>query len=430
MSDTDNDSATLAGTLRIADDSDSDSDVDSHAYSAHPTRDFDAESLSSWGTAVPSTPASLSASSSCASSEKGYNVDRDDDEPDREREREYDGRDGRDGRDVRSWQERTVTFASGAGRLPGSDAAAGTNSSLWTPWKGWKTRSAAKESVRSSIRDFVLSDEPLSRSSALQETHTLLSSLHDTCTQLQLSTSLAGILQDRYIQGHSPLYWCIVKKRPVTASVKTSSSLNSSLASISILKSAKSESSSSGSKKSDAKPDLSSGSGAKIAKSYSTPKLPSLITLPSAKAKAASATVDLFPIFLAHALPITSKTLIAELRAACREAGDNASFQRLRLDVPRFSHAHAYRRRSGSATRADFEGDRDDASVYEQAYARPNLNLNVDVREDEREPREDEIKVVLRDHLEREAFAVEMRFPDFSERLRTRRIVGAEFVVR
>ena len=170
MSDTDNDSATLAGTLRIADDSDSESDVDSHAYSAHPTRDFDdAESLSSWGTAVPSTPASLSASSSCASSEKGYRHGNDDDDredDERDRERGYDGRDGREVREVRSWQERTVTFASGTGtaRPPGSEAGAGTNSSLWTPWKGWKTRSAAKESVRSSIRDFVLSDEPLSRS--------------------------------------------------------------------------------------------------------------------------------------------------------------------------------------------------------------------------------------------------------------------------
>ena len=161
----------------------------------------------------------------------------------------------------------------------------------------------------------------------LQEAADIIAMCKATCSEL--SISLPSILQDRYINKHSPLYWAIARKE------KTSKAAQ--------------------------------GPGVK--------------------------SVNIFATLLPLALPITSELVISELREVCRVVSENKAFQRLRFDVPGFSKVEAYRSTSGK-------------------------------------PRCDEVKIITWNHLYGNLFNVEMTFPDFSERLRARRTIGAEFVVR
>ena len=161
----------------------------------------------------------------------------------------------------------------------------------------------------------------------LQEAADIIAMCKATCSEL--SISLPSILQDRYINKHSPLYWAIARKE------KTSKAAQ--------------------------------GPGVK--------------------------SVNIFATLLPLALPITSELVISELREVCRVVSENKAFQRLRFDVPGFSKVEAYRSTSGK-------------------------------------PRCDEVKIITWNHLYGNLFNVKMTFPDFSERLRARRTIGAEFVVR
>ena len=108
------------------------------------------------------------------------------------------------------------------------------------------------------------------------------------------------------------------------------------------------------------------------------------------------ADADVFAILLAYALPLDSRTTIAELRLACMSMSNQTAFQRLRLAAPNFSSL----------------------SSTDRILLGPSQGLESDV------------DVTLGSESDGGAFAVDMRFAQFHKRLMVNREVSVEFVVR
>ncbi|KAF8874264.1 hypothetical protein CPB84DRAFT_1967018 [Gymnopilus junonius] len=113
---------------------------------------------------------------------------------------------------------------SGVKRVDPTSISATGSSSVWVPWKSWMARRKTKNDVRAHLRQMVLDMDlnPVGRrnnSSGVKQAQTegttagfiktILRSCEDACSEH--SISLSSILQNRYIEEHSPFYWIILK---------------------------------------------------------------------------------------------------------------------------------------------------------------------------------------------------------------------------
>ncbi|KAF8881702.1 hypothetical protein CPB84DRAFT_1791604 [Gymnopilus junonius] len=164
--------------------------------------------------------------------------------------------------------------------LPSPPLSAGSvvssSSSSWTSWIPWnRTQKEVNENVRTLVRQIVINipnANERSGGTASDAAEGILCSCADVCAKHSLS--LASILHERYIEGHSPLYWAIIKQTPTR-------------------------------------------SGRRFSGVKETP--------------------DVLGPILSFSLPITRQSTISELRLACLSMSNQSAFQLLRLAVPKFS---------------------------------------------------------------------------------------------
>ncbi|KAH9482997.1 hypothetical protein JR316_0005097 [Psilocybe cubensis] len=168
-------------------------------------------------------------------------------------------------------------------------------------WFNFKSSSSSTQSssrtigeVRSTVcglvRNLVVGpqEQQFSADSLSPAAQGILQSCAEACTTH--SMSLSTILQEKFVESHSPLYWAIVK-RPV----RPHNSRSTAQTTVSLLDREEVEESDGG-------------------------------TEPS----------DLLGALLSHAKPLEAST-IAEMRLACLATSDQKTFQRLHLAIPEFS---------------------------------------------------------------------------------------------
>ncbi|KDR71597.1 hypothetical protein GALMADRAFT_253947 [Galerina marginata CBS 339.88] len=186
-------------------------------------------------------------------------------------------------------QPTTPTASTSSFQLPPKPPVSASSSSRsWIPWSAaQRTSNEVQANVRNLIRQLVVGMDPSQDrqpqgSTIADAAGGILHSCADACAKHEVS--LSTILQDKYIEEHSPLYWAIVKQSPT-------------------------------------RPDRQ-------------PR-----RVPSEKhdeAEAEAGPPDVLGVLLSYTVPMKSST-ISELRLACLSVSDQKAFQRLRILVPKFS---------------------------------------------------------------------------------------------
>ncbi|KDR71595.1 hypothetical protein GALMADRAFT_74918 [Galerina marginata CBS 339.88] len=186
-------------------------------------------------------------------------------------------------------QPTTPTASTSSFQLPPKPPVSATSSSRsWIPWSAaQRTSNEVQANVRNLIRQLVVGMDPSQDrqpqgSTIADAAGGILHSCADACAKHEVS--LSTILQDKYIEGHSPLYWAIAMQSPT-------------------------------------RPDRQ-------------PR-----RVPSEKhdeAEAEAGPPDVLGVFLSYTVPMKSSA-ISELRLACLSVSDQKVFQRLRILVPKFS---------------------------------------------------------------------------------------------
>lgn len=155
-----------------------------------------------------------------------------------------------------------------------------------------RTISEVRSTVCGLVRNLVMGpqEQQLSAGSLSPAAQGILLSCAEACTTH--SMSLSSILQEKFVESHSPLYWAIVK-RPV----KPHSSRTTTQTTGSLLDQEEVE-----------EPEVQGGDDAS----------------------------DLLGALLSHAKPLEADTIV-EMRLACLATSDQTTFQRLHLAIPDFS---------------------------------------------------------------------------------------------
>ncbi|PPQ81086.1 hypothetical protein CVT25_014549 [Psilocybe cyanescens] len=156
-----------------------------------------------------------------------------------------------------------------------------------TPSVSSRTISEVRSTVCGLVRNLVVGpQEQLSSGSLSPAALGILQSCAEACATH--SMSLSAILQEKFVESHSPLYWSIVK-RPVKPYAKTTTRTENLL-----------------DREEVEEPEETDDSS------------------------------DLLGALLSHAKPLEADT-IAEMRLACLATSDQTTFQRLHLAIPEFS---------------------------------------------------------------------------------------------